>query len=176
MRVLRGFDDSYSLFSGALPRQASDVDMESWVVENVSLGGFRAHVDDGTGEQQIKIGSLLCVQAEGGENWMLGVARRFNRRGPADASPGVQVLSRRAVSIELRPRRSGFSAVALPGIWLQDSGESGVLRMVLPLAGFNVRESLEFTHQGRRWLLTPLELEEAGVEYEIGRFREQATA
>lgn len=176
MLVLFGFDDSYALFSGAAPRQGNEVAMDNWVVENVSLGGFRAHLGDEASER-ISIGALLCVQPEGGENWMLGVARRFTRRGPDGASLGVQVLSRQARSIELRPRRSGFSAaVAIPGIWLQDAGETGVLRIVLPLAGFNVRETLEFTHQGQRRVLTPMELEEAGAEYEIGCFREQAAS
>lgn len=174
MRVLHGFDDAYAVFSGALPRVESAADMESWVVENVSLGGFRAHVDD-VASERVNIGALLCVQPEGGENWMLGVARRFRRHGPGRCSLGVQVLSRQALSIELRPRRSGFAAaVAIPGIWLQESNDHGVLRIVLPLAGFNVREPLEFSHQGRDHMLTPLELEEAGGEYEIAHFREQA--
>jgi hypothetical protein len=174
MLVLYGFDDSYSLFSGAVPRHENEAAMDSWVVENVSLGGFRAQTGDGGGAR-INIGTLLCVQPEGGENWMLGVARRFTRQGADGGSLGVQVLSRQARSIELRPRRSGFSAaVAIPGIWLQDGGAAGMLRIVLPLAGFNVRETLEFSDQGQRRMLVPMELEESGLEYEIGCFREQA--
>jgi len=174
MLVLYGFDDSYSLFSGAVPRPENEVAMDSWVVENVSLGGFRAQIGDSASEH-IDIGTLLCVQPEGGDNWMLGVARRFTRPGPDGASLGVQVLSRQALSIELRPRRSGFSAaLAIPGIWLQDGGETGILRIVLPLAGFNVRETLEFSHQGQQRTLIPMELEEVGSEYEIGCFREQS--
>ncbi|MCB1931308.1 MAG: hypothetical protein KDI45_02415 [Candidatus Accumulibacter sp.] len=173
MRVLHGFDHSYSVFSGVLPRLDKDSGLESWVVENVSLGGFRAHVDD-SASGRIKLGSLLCVQPEGGDNWLLGVARRFSRRAGGQASLGVQVLSRQAQSIELRPRRSGFSAaVAIPGIWLRDAGESGVLRIVLPPSGFNVREALEFNDQGQGRMLTPVELEEAGSDYEIGRFHPQ---
>lgn len=174
MLVLFGFDDSYSLFSGAASRPGNDAGMDDWVVENVSLGGFRAQVGE-VGSGRITIGALLAVQPEGGDNWMLGVARRFTRRDTDGASLGVQVLSRQALSIELRPRRRGFSAaVAIPGIWLQDRGEAGILRIVLPLAGFNVRETLEFSHQGKRRELIPMELEEAGAEYEIGCFREQA--
>jgi len=174
MLVLYGFDDSYALFSGAVPRREHEVAMDSWVVENVSLGGFRAQMGD-TGSPDINIGTLLCVQPEGGENWMLGVARRFTRQGTDGVSLGVQVFSRQAQSVELRPRRSGFSAaLAIPGIWLQDGGDAGILRIVLPLGGFNVRETLEFSHQGQRRILTPMELEESGAEYEIGCFREQA--
>ncbi|HRF71485.1 MAG TPA: hypothetical protein PL117_01820 [Accumulibacter sp.] len=176
MLVLRGFDESYTVFAGVHPSAASTPKVESWVVENVSLGGFRAYLDDAP-ELQVKLGALLCAQPDGSGNWLLGVARRFNRIGGRRASLGVQVLSRQAQSIELRPRRSGFSAaIAIPGIWLRDGGEAGVERILLPLGAFNVRESVEFSHDDRRYSLTPVELEETGADYEIGRFHGQAPA
>jgi len=104
------------------------------------------------------------------------VARRFGGLAGGKAGVGVQVLSRRAQSVELRPRRSGFAvAVAVPGICLRDSsGETGVLRMVLPLGGFRVRENLDLTLDGRQRVLTPMDLEESGSDFEIARFREPA--
>lgn len=173
MQVLHGFDECYSVFSGAQPSGQDRRSRESWVVENVSLGGFRVHVDDLSGER-IKLGSLLCAQPEGGENWLLGVTRRFNRVAGRRTCLGVQVLARHALSIELAPRRSGFAvAVAVPGIWLRDGAEAGVERIVLPLGGFNVREIMEFNDEGRRRVLAPVELEESGRDYEIGRFHDQ---
>ena len=44
--------------------------------------------------------------------------------------------------------------------------------MVLPNGSFDLRESLEFMHDSRRCLLTPVEFEEAGSGFEIGRYRE----
>jgi len=44
----------------------------------------------------------------------------------------------------------------------------------LPGMSFNLRQSLEFIHDERRYLLTPVELEEAGNHFEIGRYRETA--
>jgi hypothetical protein len=35
-----------------------------------------------------------------------------------------------------------------------------------------LRESLEFCHDDRNYLLTPIELEESGSDYEIARYRE----
>jgi hypothetical protein len=35
-----------------------------------------------------------------------------------------------------------------------------------------VRENLEFVQDGRRYLMTPIELEETGGDFEIGRYRE----
>ena len=173
MAVLAGFDHAYQVFSGALGRHGSVAATRSWVVENVSLGGFRVCFDDPAGNG-IKLGTLLCMQPEGGENWLLGTARRFNRLGGVQANLGVQLISKQAQSIELRPRRSGFAAaVALPGIWLRDAGESGTVRIVLPLGSFNVRETLDFSLDGRAYLLTPAEFEESGCDYDIARFHDQ---
>jgi hypothetical protein len=169
MAVVHGFDHSYALFSGgATPPEVARATC-SWSVENVSRGGFRVCFDAHAGER-IRIGGLLCMQPEGGDNWLLGTARRFNRIS-GRANLGIQVLSRQAQSVQLRPRRSGFAAaVAISGIYLRDGGEPGVARIVLPLGGFNVRETLDCSLDGRVCLLTPVEVESSGVDHEIARF------
>jgi hypothetical protein len=113
------------------------------------------------------------MQPEGGENWVLGVVRRYNINSEANSSVGIQALSRHARSVELRPRTSGFSATgAIPGIWLHEDSKPGEARLVLPSASFDVRETLEFVHDGQRYLMVPIELEETGGDFEIGRYRE----
>lgn len=176
MAVLHGFDASYRVFSGALPRLDAPPQDEIWLVENVSLGGFRACLRHSPGDP-LKLGTLLCLQPEGGDNWLLGVVRRFNRLSGERASLGIQLLSRQAQSVDLRPRRSGFAAaIGLPGIWLRDGSGSGLVRLLLPQGGFNLRESLEFTSAGQRHMLAPAELEESGSDYEIGRFHNPTAA
>ena len=183
LAVLQGFDDCFTVFAGDVARLGKERTAESWVVENVSLGGFGVGIEDfgkGLGGEfgcdALKIGTLLCLQPEGGENWVLGVLRRFSKDSTASARVGVEALSRQAQSVELRPRTTGFSATGtIPGIWLRESNASGEARMVLPGMSFNLRQSLEFMHDGRRYLLTPVELEEAGSHFEIGRYRETST-
>lgn len=170
--VLHGFDDSFTIFAGNVARLGKERNAESWVVENVSLGGFGATVDDLRGDW-LKVGALLSMQPEGGENWVLGSVRRFSRGGDSQARVGIQSLSRQAQSVELRPRTTGLSAIgAIPGIWLHEGKAPGEARMVLPPASFDLRESLEFSHDGKNYLLTPVELEERGGDYEIGRYHE----
>ena len=71
----------------------------------------------------------------------------------------------------------GFSASgAIPGICLHADEDPGALRVVMPLASFDVRESLEFLDGTCRYLLTPIELETTGSNYEIGRYRQQRDA
>jgi hypothetical protein len=170
--VLQGFDDCFTVFAGDVARMAKERTAESWVVENVSLGGFGAAVDE-LGDW-LKIGALISMQPEGGQNWVLGVVRRYNKDSDTHASVGIQALSRNTRGVELRPRASGFSATgAIPGLWLHESNTPGETRMVMPTASFDVRENLEFVHDGQRYLLTPIELEESGSSFEIGRYREQ---
>ena len=176
MSVFTGFDDCYAV--GLAPAAAlteNSATVESWVVENVSVGGFQACFADHPGGPE-RLGRLLVGRPDGSSTWLLGVARRFNRLPGARASLGVQLLSNQALSIRLQPRRSGFSAAtAIPGIWLPAQGEPAVVRSVLPLGSFNVRENLEFAHGGQVHRLLPVELEESGADYEIARFNDEAS-
>jgi hypothetical protein len=170
--VLHGFDDSFTVFAGDVARLGKERNAESWVVENVSMGGFGAGVNDLCGDW-LKVGSLLSMQPEGGENWVLGVVRRFSKTSDAYANVGIQSLSRQAQGVQLRPRTTGISAMtAIPGIWMREGNAPGEARLVLPPASFDLRESLEFCHDDRNYLLTPIELEESGSDYEIARYRE----
>ena len=169
--VLKGFDDCFTVFAGDVARTGKERAAESWVVENVSLGGFGATID-GLADW-LKIGALLCIQPEGGHNWVLGVVRRFSKDAEGRASVGIKALCKHAHSVELRPRAAGFSAAgAIPGILLREGNEPGEVRVVLPFASFDVRESLEFSQGDKHYLLVPVELEDSGSGFEIGRYRE----
>jgi hypothetical protein len=175
MAVLQGFDSSLAVFAGSVARLGIEQSAESWVVEDVSLGGFRAGTE--AAGEWLAIGSLLCLQPKGGNNWVLGVVRRRSLGADSQATIGIQTLSRSAQSIELRPRATGISAAeAIPGIWLHEDEAAGQVRLVLPSRSFNVRLVLELIHEDKRYLLTPVELEESGVDFEIGVYREQLLA
>jgi hypothetical protein len=170
MAVLQGFESSLAVFAGSVARLGVEQSAESWVVENVSQGGFRASVNEAG--DWLTIGSLLCLRPEGGDNWMLGIVRRRSMHTDSQASIGIQTLARDAQSIELHPRTTGLStADAIPGIWLRRNDATEQVRLVLPPGGFNVRQSLEFVQKDRCHLLTPMELEESGGGFEIGVYR-----
>jgi hypothetical protein len=169
--VLQGFDSSLAVFAGNVARLSIERSAESWIVEDVSQGGFRAGAE-ATGDW-LSIGSLLCLQPEGGDNWVLGVVRRRSMDANSHTSIGIQTLSRNAQSIELRPRVSGFSTESIPGIWLREEQAAEQIRLVLPPGSFDVRQSLEFLQENKRYLLTPMEVEESGGDFEIGRYRGQ---
>lgn len=171
MSVINDFFEIHKIFTHSLRELRHMPGAVNWSADNVSLGGFRACCEaniDGV----LKLGSLICVQPEGSQNQLLGSIRRISRRRDGHADLGVQVLAKQARAIQLQPRRSGFSAAnQVPGLWLPDTGQAGLLRIILPLGQFNVRETMEFRYAGQAHLLTPLEIEETGADYEVARYR-----
>jgi hypothetical protein len=174
MTVFEGFEQCYMVFAGATLQLQEDPARQQWLVDDISLGGFRALLDPSSGGS-VRLGALLCLRAEGSDNWLLGVVRRLGSLPDGVATVGVQVLSRRARSVDLRPRRSGFAAaVAIPGIRLgEEHGIADVLRILLPLGGFQVRDNLDLSLDGRLSVLVPLEVEESGGDFEIAHFRQE---
>jgi hypothetical protein len=172
MSVLHGLVNAFVVFSGEFGGRPAGLQMESWVVENVSRGGFGALLSSIPGEW-LRVGALIAMQPEGGDNWLVGVIRRCHRETENDARVGIQVLARQAVSVELRIRSaSSYAAAAgVPALLLQDGNAADELRVVLPPATYDPRESLEYAEGGRRVSLTPLALLEQTADYEVGRYR-----
>lgn len=172
MSVMHGLVNAFVVFSGEFGGRPAGLQMESWVVENVSRGGFGALLSSVPGEW-LRVGALIAMQPEGGDNWLVGVIRRCHRETENDARVGIQVLARQAVSVELRIRTaSSYAAAAgVPALLLQDGNAADELRVVLPPATFDQRESLEYAEGGRRVLLTPQALIEQTADYEVGRYR-----
>jgi hypothetical protein len=171
MAVRNGFGDCFTLFAGGVAVLGVGPRAERWSVENVSLGGFGALVDSFPGDW-LRVGALLALQPEGGDNWLLGVVSRYGKDAAGRPRIGIRTLARRPVSIELRPRTGALAALeGRHGIWLREAGNGEEARFVLPQGSFNIREELEFLHEGSRFRLTPVELEEVGSDFELTRYR-----
>lgn len=167
--VLGGFANALGVFAGSRP---AALGTESWVVEDVSRGGFGASVNSAASDW-LQIGLLLALQPEGGDNWLLGIVRRHRRESEAGMRIGIQTLSRQILAVELRPRAASSCAAmnALPALWLLDDNEPGEARFVMPPASFDLGESMEFDDRGRRILLAPVALVERTADYEVARYR-----
>lgn len=81
--------------------EAEKDETESWIMENVSAGGFGAVVPQLSGDW-LKVGVLLGLKAAQGGKWMVGVVRRLGRDASQRVSVGIQTLSRNPVSVRLR--------------------------------------------------------------------------
>lgn len=172
MAVLNGLVNAFVVFSSDFGSRPPGLPIESWVVENVSRGGFGALVSDIRADW-LKVGALVAMQPDGGDNWLLGIVRRYQRKNETEARAGIESLAQQVVSVELKPRTASSYAAAggTPALWLMDGNETGEARIVMPPASFDVRESQEFMHAGKRHLLTPVALTDHTMNYEVARYR-----
>lgn len=160
--------------SASLDFDSSGVD--SWIVENVSAGGFGVTVPNVRGEW-LKINCLLGLQPEGGDNWVVGLVRRFNRDSPQQGSVGIQTLSRYPLTVQLRMKSGEFanSSSAEHGIVLDAQALSTATEVQLLLRsgvlGEGPSQGLEFDHDGKTFLLLPQGVAEHGDDYDLVRFR-----
>jgi hypothetical protein len=123
----------------------------------------------------LKVGALLALQPEGGDNWLVGIVRRYHRATESDARVGIETLARQAVAVELRQRTaSSYAAVGgVPALLVLEDSAPGEVRAVLPPMTFDLRESLEYTAGGKRHLLAPVALVEQTADFELARYRQE---
>lgn len=173
MSVLNGLVNAFVVFSDEFGGRPTGLPIEVWVAENVSRGGFGALLDSIPGEW-LKVGALLAMQPQGGDNWLLGVVRRYHRLSEKDARVGIQALATKAVAIEVRPRGTSIymaAAGATPALMLLDGNEPDEFRIILPPATFDPRDNMEYAHNGQRFQLKPVALIEQTADYELARYR-----
>jgi hypothetical protein len=167
LRALQGFEGCLSVVRG----QPRVEEAETWQVENVSLGGFGAALPSGRREL-LRIGELVALQPEGGDNWLIAIVRRYGRDRDTQ-SAGLQTLSKQAAPLLLRvcgSQRYGADG-GVPAILLDDASQENAVRVLLPATTFDLSESYDSKVAGRSALLSPIELLEAGRDYQIGRYR-----
>jgi hypothetical protein len=167
LTVLRGFADTLAALAGdGVPEK-----VDRWSADNVSLGGFGAVAERLA--EGIAVGALVCVCAEGGENWLPGLIRRLSRNAGGQVSAGIQTLAKRIEIARFVPRSSGAYAgeAAFRGIALTDGEIGEEIRVLLPATSFDLRENLDVTLGGRKRLLLPAECLESGDDYDLARYR-----
>jgi hypothetical protein len=168
-----GFDGVLAAIAPEVTLDFDDNRIESWIVDNVSSGGFGAVVPQIKGDW-LRIGALLGLQPEGGSNWVIGVIRRLNRSSLQQATVGIQTLARQAQVLQLRLESGslGKSRDTETGILLDAVGGEGTEVSVLLRAGAWVAgQNMEYEHNGDVFLLLPAGVEERGGDYERVRFR-----
>ncbi|HEY6720151.1 MAG TPA: hypothetical protein VI363_00815 [Burkholderiales bacterium] len=173
LAVTFGFDGVLAALdpSGEIPFDESKV--ESWIVENVSAGGFGASVPQIKGEA-LKIGCLLGLRPEGGTNWVVGVVRRFQRESPQQGTVGIQTLARTAlpVQVKLQSAHMGTSADSETAILLNPLDSAAEAQLLLRADILLEGQNLELQRNGQLHLLLPIGARELGDDYELVRFRQ----
>jgi hypothetical protein len=168
LSVTHGYDAVVGALGG---NDSLNFDMqgsESWIVENVSAGGFGAVVPQLKGDW-LRVGVLLALQPQGGSNWVLGMVRRVNKLGPAQARVGIETLSKTPELSQFAV--SGVNGVSENGVLLKNA-DAAEARIVLRPGVFAPAQNLEIARGERHHVYIPQGVAERGEDYEIARFRE----
>ena len=151
---------------------------ESWVTEDLSVGGCGAIVPAGTGEQ-LRVGTLVALQpaAEAIVRLSIGVIRRVSDHGERQHRLGIQIISNSAVPVYLRTyfrTRLGTHLGTSPGARQGRDREPAILLREQPSANgslyllarrdvFSGREPVEASFGSKENPHATVILEPAGV-------------
>jgi hypothetical protein len=153
-----------------LAGQARDTEAaESWTVEDVSQGGIGAHVSL-VGKEWLKVGSLVGLQPEGGDNWLVGVVRRFVRETDALGNVGIETLSKQPRGIV-----ADSHGLRREIVMLDPPQEGAELRLALSADDWEEQAPLYADIDGRRFLLLPEDLLDTGVGHVVGSYRAEVS-
>lgn len=164
LAVAHGFEGVLDALGGAQTLAFDTRAEESWVVENVSAGGFGALVPQMHSEW-LRVGTLLAMQPEGGSNWVIGVVRRVNRISEHETRVGIQTLSKAPLVSKFELRGIGTQY----GVILERGEEAAI---ALPAGVYAQGLNLETEHAGRAHVYMPQEVTARGEDYEVVRSRE----
>ena len=138
----------------------------------MSAGGFGAVVPQTKGDW-LKIGALLAMQPDGGNNWVVGMVRRLSKISSHEARVGIQTLSRAPELARFDLRGAAQGKAQEPGVLLPATGlGSGEASIALRTGVFVPGQTLENRRGGRSYVYMPQDLAERGEDYDIVRFRE----
>ena len=168
LSVTHGYTGVIGVLGGGDSLDFDNKDSESWIVENVSAGGFGAVVPQLKGDW-LRVGELLALQPEGGNNWVLGLIRRVNRLAGQQARVGIETLSKTPLLSSFAV--AGVKTVTEQGVLLK-SIDAAEARIVLKPGVFTPGQNLEIARGERHHVYLPQAVSERGEDFEIGRFRE----
>ena len=164
LTIAHGFDGVLDALGGGDSLDFDRRGTESWIVENVSAGGFGALVPQMKSDW-LRVGALLALQPDGGDNWVVGMVRRVSRTSPQEARVGIQSLS-------TAPAVSSFALGGLGtrhGILLSGGADAAI---ALPAGVYAKGLNLETERDGRQHVYLPQGFAGRGEDYDIVRFRE----
>jgi hypothetical protein len=148
---------------------------ESWIVENISDGGFGVIVPQVKGDW-IKVGTLLGVQSESAQYWGAGIVRRITHDDFQQRRVGIELISKSAIPVHLAPASNVSSINALrfgdDGVLLSTSPDkNGDISILLPIGSYSQRQALEMIVRGKQYYLMPRNLVEGGADFDLAKFK-----
>lgn len=163
MTVVVGLDAIHPRLAGQGGQEGAE---ETWIAENVSMGGLGAEVPAGN----MRIGSLLGMRPEGGDNWLIGAVRRFSRRADPEVGSG-DTVGIETISRQPRALVADCGGLLTECILLDPLAAGEEVRVLVPADDREGEIPLLFTLDGLRVRLLPQAMVASGSDYSIGRYR-----
>jgi hypothetical protein len=179
MTVVHGFKEIYAIVDPTSQEDSLDFykqdGIESWIVENVSEGGFGAIIPK-VKSDWLRVGCLLGLQTETSKFWGAGVIRRISRDEFQQRRVGIQLLSNSVIPVTLLPDRNASSFNAAhggePAVLLSTSPDkNGEISLLLRDGSFAQHQTLEMSVRGKNYYLMPSKLVEGGDDFDLARFK-----
>jgi hypothetical protein len=153
----------------------ADNTAESWIVENVSDGGYGAIIPAAKSDW-VRVGALIGVKTETARHWGIGIIRRVTRDEHQQRRVGIQSLSKIAIPVRVGKSGGMFASGPAdptdPALLLSATpnglGEVGV---VLRAGIYNSRDSLDMIVNSKPYLLMPSRLAEGGEDFDWAMFK-----
>ncbi len=178
LSVIHGFATIHDRLANGKSFFADGSEEEAWIVDDVSVGGMGAQVPLGVNEW-IRIGALIGIQPAGGDNWLVGMIRRFNR-GDGRGAVGIQTIGKspqavvadsgglntELVLLDLPPLPQSQPDAGIDALLVESITVDGVLASSAYESNIVMRVFVE----GRMLNLKPHSLIERGVDFAIVRF------
>ena len=143
---------------------------ESWIVENVSEGGYGALVPAATTEW-IRVGEIIGLQLEGTEEWGIGAVRRVVRDEQRQYHVGIEVLSRavRLARIAHAGVRDSENAILLSA----DAEPTGEVGLFMRPGRFDANHHVTLRVGERELDLHPVGMITAGDDFDWATYSAQ---
>ena len=152
---------------------------ESWIVDNVSDGGYGAIIPVRTGEW-VRVGALVGLKSETSQYWAIGFVCRITSDEHQQRHVGIQLLTKAAIPLKLSMWDSmsslDFNLSTEPGVLLAASpdaeGEVGVLLCKGVLNGvFKEPDKLELKFRDKSLRVMLSKIVEAGEDFDWAKLK-----
>ena len=172
--VVHGFNAILDMVSGDSRELDFNSNLETWLVQNESEGGFGAVITE-TASDWIEVGCLLAICVEESASWGVGLVRRLSRPMANTIHVGIEILSRSAAKVAIESAGAGhpnreFDALLLLSS-VAGSAQKGELKIVVSPRTFAEDRTFAMRAHEVRYSLTPKRLDRVGDDYEVAEFR-----
>ncbi len=145
---------------------------EEWLVDDLSLGGMGAQSPFSTNDW-IRIGTLIAMQPEGGDNWLIGMIRRY-QRGETRGAVGIQTLGKAPRALVADGRGLATSLLLLNLTALPSPGQALSTDGVMASDDFEPGIALQALVDNQKLRIIPQSLIERGPDFIIVQFQIEA--